>query len=323
MSKSLLKTKSLPIARNGRDYNAINGNDAEIFTASKMLMALGAEISWGSRNEDSRKIDLIASFDHPWFNKERMLLLIQVKSGRSYGEIISDGFILHQQAVLLAQRTTHSICVIWVDRNKGKAFWAYIHPLSLRKGLKYGSNHMISPSMRFDLAKCQTSNLPIKVGGAGVIISESNKDLAKSRAEALQKYKKISASGILCPFLGKIEFTRIGWRHMFRKTRSKYHKFTSLNLIGYIDKILSDIPSKNYITSLDHSTKSEYEYRNTEYVLHYNQVKRYNRIKGDLEDISVFVRIIEEIRYPIDWSNKGNLSQLVERRVVLLSCYYK
>lgn len=323
MTKSLLKTTSLPLADDGRANNAINGNDAEFLSASKMLMAFGAEISWGSRNEDSRKIDLIASFDHPWFDKERLILLIQVKSGSSFGESTREGFILYASAIKLAQRTTHAICMIWVDRKSGKPFWAYVHPSTLKKAQEYGRNHSISPAMRYDLAQCQATSLPMKVGGSGVIISESIFDLPKRRKGALEIYKMLSKKGVLCPILGKVEFTRIGWRHMFRKTRSKNNKSTSLNLIGYIEKILLDIPSKHFITAIHQSTQSNYEYRNAEYVLIYDKVKYFNpatRVTGHIE---VVARIIEEVRYPEEWANQGSLSQLIGRRVVLLSCYYK
>ena len=145
MNKSLLQSISLPTLQESADFNLRNGNDAELLSASRFVMACGAEIGWGSRNEDGRKIDLIVSYDHPWIEKERILVLVQVKSGKTYGEIQNDGFILKTAAKASAQRTSHSICLIWLDRESNKTFWAYIHPNSLSGNQEYGKNHIISP----------------------------------------------------------------------------------------------------------------------------------------------------------------------------------
>src|SRR5690554_7757419 len=98
MMKNILLQK-IPTnkVKESRDLNISNGNDAETYSASKLLAALGAEVSWGSRNEDGRKIDLIASYDHPWYD-ERIIFLVQVKSGKSYGVKLPNGFKLLTRA---------------------------------------------------------------------------------------------------------------------------------------------------------------------------------------------------------------------------------
>ena len=93
-----------------------------------LAMAVGGEICWGSRNEDGRKIDLICSYDHPWIPKERIIFLVQVKLGDSYGKRTVSGFKLKTNAITSVQRSTHSMCFIWVDRNTESLFWAYISP---------------------------------------------------------------------------------------------------------------------------------------------------------------------------------------------------
>lgn len=77
MTPSLLKYKPINRRLETRAENIDNGNDAEVLAASFLVMAIGAEISWGSRNEDGRKIDLICSYDHPWFDKERLFFLFK------------------------------------------------------------------------------------------------------------------------------------------------------------------------------------------------------------------------------------------------------
>ena len=100
MKKLLSSYKKIKPSQ-AKKYNQINGNNAECLVAGKLLLCLQGEVSWGSRNEDSRKIDLFISFDHPWIQKERVLLLTQVKSGKKYGTISQDGrsFTLNKDTI--------------------------------------------------------------------------------------------------------------------------------------------------------------------------------------------------------------------------------
>ena len=320
MTKSLLKYIPVKKRLETRTENIENGNDAEVLAVSFLVMAVGAEISWGSRNEDGRKIDLICSYDHPWYDKERFIFFVQVKSGNSYGEKLSDGFKLKTITKNAAKRTTHPICIIWVDRNSSDSFWAYIHPRTDSKPQIYGNNHLVTPAMRYDLARCQAQFLPIKKGGSGIIINQKDSNLKVIRKKSLDKYKSYRATGLFCPSLGKIEVTRVGWRHMFRKTRASINKAKSYTTINYLDKILYDIPTEIYISKSSISEQSEYKYRTSEYVLLYENIKEQNT---PLNNIKVVIRIIEEIRWPKGWTKNSTLTQFVERRNVLLSCYYK
>ena len=288
--------------------------------ASFLVTAIGAEISWGSRNEDGRKIDLICSYDHPWFEKERFIILVQVKSGESFGEKLSNGFKLKSSAKNSAKRTTHPICIIWINRKSSDSFWAYIHPRTESKPQKYGDNHRLNPTTRYDLARCQAQFLPIKKGGSGIIMNEKEIDLKKIRKNSLAKYKSYQKKGLFCPSLGRIEVTRIGWRHMFRMSRASSNKAKSYTTINFLDKIISDTPTDIYISKCELTEQAEYNYRKSEYVLIYRDVKEQN---DQLSKIKVVVRIIEEIRWPKDWHINSTLTQFIERRNVLLSCYYK
>lgn len=323
MAQFLLKYKQNKIASEERNQNISNGNDAEMLAASLLIMAMGTEITWGSRNEDGRKIDVIGSYDHPWFSDERLIFFVQVKSGGSFGEKEDNGFKLKTKAKDLAKRTTHPICIVWVDRKSNQSFWAYVHPSTESKVQHYGNSHKVLPTMRYDLARCQSQFLPMKKGGGGIIINERDEDtFSVVRKNALMKYKSYKGEGIFCPSFGNVEITRIGWRHMFRKTRKSINKHKSCIIINYLDKILGDIPSDIYMSKCDFFESNDCEYRNSEYVLIYDNIKKQGEANS-LKSIKTVIRIIEEIRWPLNWSNNSTLTQLIERRVVLLSCYYK
>lgn len=320
MAEFLLQKIPVKQIQETRDFNISNGNDSETYSAAVLLTALGAEVSWGSRNEDGRKIDLIASYNHPW-NNERIIFLVQVKSGDFYGKKLDKGFKLLTSAKKSAQRTSHSICIIWVDRDSKKAYWAYIHPNSTTKGQEYKDNHLISPSMRFDIARCQAKFLPQKIGGSGIIMANKPTSLNEKRKSALNNYKLLKTSKIKNPNLGEIEFTRVGWRHMFRKSRSSENKEASLVVINYLKNIIEDKPSSIYVTDIDIEDILDFTYRRCEYVLSYEDIKL--SINNSVSKVKVIIRIIEEIRWPNNWDKNPCLSQQIDRKLFFLSCYYK
>lgn len=302
--------------------NQQNGNEAEVLGAANLLRAMGAEVSWGSRNEDGRKIDLIASYDHPWIEKERVLILVQVKSGSTYGEKTGDGFKLLSAAKKAVMRISHPICLIWIDRATQSNYWAYIHPNSTPTNQTYKDNHLISPAMRFDIARSQSKFVPNKQGGKGVIMPYGDfSDLKQRRSTVLNEYKSLKNKKLVNPNLGEVEITRIGWRHMFRKNRVTQNKESSLIVIPYLEKIIEDKPSTIYVSDLINKTQDNYNYRRSEYVLSYEDAQLFK--DGGTNPVKVVIRLIEEIRWPTDWISNAYLGQLINRKVSLLSCYYK
>jgi len=308
----------------GRAENAINGGDAEAFAMAKVILACRGEGQWGSRQDDNSKIDLMFATDHPWHKGERMLILCQVKSGPSYGSILQEGggFKLMGSAKAAAKKSSHDICIIWVDRDNDRAFWAYIHPDSKSDVQGYGSNHEINPAMIFDLARCMAGRGAAGgEGGRGVTLPDGADDIPQRRAFALRSYRQ--ARFVESPVLGRIELTRLGWRHMFRKTRSAQNKNASLNLIPRLPSILQERPSVVAITSTQFHQRGNFDHRICEYLLKYEQINIRRRQEPNQRKITAHIRVIEEVRYPRDWEKKAMLSQLVDRRVVLKSAYYK
>lgn len=306
------------------DYNTINGADAESFAMARVIHACRGEGQWGSRAEDNSKIDLIFSTSHPWCKGERMLVLSQVKSGSSYGSILDSdkGFKLTASAKSAAKRSTHNICVIWVDRDHGRAFWAYVRPGSSQGSQSYGAYHEVSPAMLFDLARCMAQRVANgNAGGRGVMLPNETGNIISRRAFACERYRGIST--IQSPLLGSIELTRLGWRHMFRRSRSAKNKNASLNLIPRLPALLQTLPSTSAITSTNFYRKDEFDRRVCEHLLKYDRVLTIRKGESSPRSVTAYIRVIEEISFPTNWCQKVMLSQMVERRVVLKSAYYK
>lgn len=321
LPKSLL-SGSVTTPLEGRAQNSINGSDAESFAMARVLAACRGEGQWGSREEDNSKIDLVFSTVHPWHSKERMLILAQVKSGESYGSRQNDGgFKLFTKAKNGAKRTCHDICLVWVDREKNAVFWAYIHPFSNSTAQTYGPHHSVTPAMVFDLARCSSKRNTGGSGGRGIIVSPANKSLPETRKKAVRAYKSIRE--VTNPVLGKIETTRLGWRHMFRRSRAARNKAASLDLIPVLGVLLEQHPTSNAIVSTDFFTRDGFEHRTCEHLLKFSETSVFRKCNRQLEKVTTYIRVIEEIRYPTDWADKAMLSQLVTRRAVLKSAYYK
>lgn len=317
----LLAPQPLPKVSETRALNSVNGSDAESFAMSQFILACRGEGHWGSREDDNSKIDLILSFEHPWAAKERMFILSQVKSGETYGSSCEKGFLLKSAAKKAAKRTTHHICVVWVDRTNHKAFWAYVHPNVTLKNQVYGEYHSITPATRFDLARCMSMIHSGERGAKGIHIRKRNSQLSARRAYVKKCYS--NQKGIISPVLGKIELTRLGWRHMFRSSRREEHKSTSLDIIPYLEHLLLRNPSMHAITSFKVYDYGCFSYQSREHLLKFEGLT-VSHARGETRKIvSAHIRLIEEIRYPKDWGTIAMLSQQVERRVVLKSAYYK
>lgn len=304
-----------------RANNAINGSDSESFVMARFLLACRGEGQWGSREDDNSKIDMMMSIEHPWCPKERMLILCQAKSGKSYGRMEKGGgFKLATRAKSEARRTNHAICILWIDRDADCGFWAYIHPNSTETGQKYGDHHRIGPAMVYDLARAISQASGHRHGGRGVIIPETMSNLKAGRSEALASYR--SQKVVRSPVLGDVEFTMHGWRHMFRKSRSASNKQASLRLIPRLPAILRHRPSTMALLDIRLESNRQLETRTAEYLLKFRDVRRRSALGVEVTT-TVHVRVVEEIRYPRRWDRSAMLSQQIKRRVVLKSAYYK
>lgn len=319
--RSLLASSPAALPAQDRAHNIINGSDAESYAMAKFILACRGEGYWGSREEDNSKIDLVFSFEHPWFKGERSLVLTQVKSGATYGRISNKGFELKAKAKKSAIRTSHSICVIWVDRDCDKLFWAYIRPDASVINQQYGAHHEVSPATVFDLIRCMSRANTGTRGAKGLIIRKRSSEVTSRRKRVKEAYKKFST--IKSPVLGDIELTRLGWRHMFRSGRREENKASSLDIIPYLNRLLTRSPSDHAITESSIFSSKGFSYQVREHLLKFEGLTLSTKDNGTERDLVAYVRFIEEIGYPNDWEKKAMLSQQVTRRVVLKSAYYK
>ena len=319
MSNKLTSSFQLPSAIATRALNVQNGNDSEILSASSIINAFNAEVRWGSRNEDSSKIDMFISYDHPWINGERIILLIQIKGGPKYGVSNSAGVKLYKRSFIEVKRNLNNICLIWNDYNDGQSYWAYIHPNTNVKLTQFGVNHIVNPSIRFEIARNITRLHTFdKKGGVGIIMNFTFIQTPINTYRKVVKSKYNSYNFIINPLFGKVELTQLGWQHMFRKSRMKSYKSDSLYIIPYLKQILSQQPSKHWVNNFTKYSRKDFEFCQYEHVLSYENSKINTGING-----KVVIKLLEEVGYPKEWKYEPLLSQRIIRRVVIKTCSWK
>jgi len=322
-------TRPLPLnkelnnkAKLTRNLNPQNGNDSEVISASHLIQALNAELSWGSRNEDNSKIDLLLSFNHPWINGKRTFLLSQVKSGSSFGKVDKNKIKLYARGIKEAQKSQNDICLIWYDHNSKENYWAYIHRNSKPKVVDLGKNHILSPATRFEISRCITRSTKFNYfNSRGLILDirkiNSTSSISDYRKQVKKRYRNIKH--VENPLFGIIDITNFGWNHMFRKSRLLRYKNDSLIVIPYLKQLLSFQPDRHWIIVFDSNKHKEFTILNYEYVLRYENIKNNNN--GDIYEI--VIKLIEEVVFPTNWRNENLLSQKVFRKVIFKSCSLK
>ncbi|EIE1275505.1 TPA: hypothetical protein NJ328_004880 [Vibrio parahaemolyticus] len=313
--KAQVFSQSPPKVEVNNNTNSVNGGDGESKAAADLLLATRGEVKWSSREVDGRKIDIEFSAEHPWYEKENFSLSFQVKAGHSYvNKTCNTLFAPNSTLFKSIQRQSDKIGLIWVDPDKDTSQWCLIRPNSkyMRKG--YGLHHKITPATLYDLARCYGRDLNKPKHGHGICISRKPKTLKVLRSNAIGSY--YGNKVVLSPVLGEIKLTRLGWKHMFRKSRRAEYKETSLQVIPVLGKLLEHIPREHIVHSTKYYSIDDFEYRECEHVMSFTQVKDSNK-----NYLNVTVKVLEYVRYPKNWRERSYLTQLVQRETRLLSAY--
>ncbi|WP_312334718.1 hypothetical protein [Sphingobacterium sp.] len=305
-----------------RELNSQNGNDSEIISASNLIQALNAEVSWGSRNEDNSKLDLLLSFNHPWILGQRVLLFSQVKSGSSFGKISNNNSIkLFAKGIKQAQTSQNNICLIWYDHNTKENYWMFVHPNTNSKATVLGRNHLLTPATKFEIIRCISrigkQNYFNARGLTIDVLTFEKVPISDYRKSIKKIYTKFGS--IINPLYGKVNITNYGWKHMFRKSRKLTHKNDSLIILPYLKQLLTFQPDRHWIISFITHKHGDFT------VLKYEHILRYEKIKNnkDANMYEIVIKLVEETVFPTNWKKENLLSQKVFRKVVLKSTSLK
>jgi hypothetical protein len=198
-----------------------------------------------------------------------------------------------------------------------------VHPSTSKSTQTYGAQHQVTPALRYDLARCENNHYLKQQGGKGVTLKRKGGTLSEKRKAVKSTYQNLEKITV-SPVLGDVTISRVGWRHMFRTDRSKESKEKSIMVIPFLNILLVQKPTKLYHAKVNVAPPAQgFEIRQTEFILSYGECKYYDRNLQSEQDVEVIIKCIEEVRYPTDWQNNAMVSQMIERKVTVLSCYYK
>lgn len=319
------------------ELNDKNGHDSERFVASSLTLALDARISWASRKEDNAKADFITTMLHPWIENRAEVILTQIKSGKTFACINpSNKYVLKldKSKFNIFTNQNHHTLICWVDRDENDIYWFVIKSTAKFYRAVYGSTHKLSPATKFDLVRV-INGFGDRDGGKGLqfavrngnssvsFLKYDNASFKEIRNNAKKEYNRLKKINCTSNIFGEIQITNYGWRHMTRESRWNDYKVSSYEIIPILSHILTRSPSKHFIQNHWSESDKDSEYRKTEYLLEYHNVLKFNIDKSELSSTNVFVKLIEIIKYPIDWKKNARLSQSIERRVYFKSIYYK
>lgn len=309
--------------------NILNGKTAERYFASLLTIALDARVSFTSRTEDDSKLDLVTIMSHPWEVNKVEIFFTQIKSGKSYCRVENDKFIVDNTKFQEFVGRNHNSLVCWINVDEKIPYWFFIKSNSQFFKTDYNLSHILSPLTKFDLIRLVTA-VNNQNGGKGLIFNRKNSvsDYEKSeyinlRNVAKIQYKKFKSSKIINPIFGKIEITKLGWRHITRESRWYRYEVASLEIIVILENILNLSPSKHYIIKQINTADSDFNYRENEYLLHYDSIKVFDKEKNKLIEIDTYIKLLEIGAYLKEWKDKPNSTTIANRKVIFKSIYYK
>jgi hypothetical protein len=309
--------------------NIINGKTAEKYFAALLTTALDARVNFVSRTDDDAKLDLVTIMSHPWVKNSVEIFFTQVKSGPTYGEVKDEKLIIHTDKLQDLVGRNHSSLICWTKLDDSEAYWFFIKSNARFFKSEYNFTHKLSPLTKFDLTR-MVNSVNNKDGGKGLIFNRRNNkseytsdDYKILRNNAKSFYAKYKKQDIINPIFGKIEITRLGWKHITRERRWYYYEVASLEIISILDKILKLSPSKHYIIEHENNQDKEYHFRENEFLLSYDNVKVFDQEQKKLVNVRVFVKLLEIGAYLKAWKEKPENTLIANRRVIFKSVYYK
>ncbi|MFN8864349.1 MAG: hypothetical protein ACK5W1_08560 [Flavobacteriales bacterium] len=293
------------------------GDHGERIAASLLVQALGAEVRWGSRNEDSNKWDLLVSYDPPHFH-EKIMCTFQVKTGPSFAKYCDDTKILKITKSTLNQcyRSITRNILCWVDLEKSRAFvHAVFSKPSKPAEIKFPLE--IDPSLPYFLTPIILFNQR-KGTKTGITISNNNQNLTPElRNSARHQFRCYEY--VFNPVFGRIALTNHSWNHMFRDGRKEKRQLNSLIVIPYLNALLEKCPSSLYTNSSESfKVSKEYVVRQREYTLIYNGIQLQG--KGTS---TIVIRVLKEVRFNRYWRIDFKKSLDTLETTVLRSIYIK
>ena len=287
--------------------------------ASLLTIALCAETTSASLEEDWAKVDIKCSFRNAFDEKQLITYHCQVKSGLSYKAISSNDKNINiniDKDTINALSNFNGI-ITWVPPKPSRnIYWYAINPrLKTKTPISIPRTQYINPSIRFDLSRISnysrhTNSLPRQD-----ISSKIDSNLLD---RAKNEYKLLAKTKIFNPIVGELQISRFAWRHLTRRSKTTKRREFSLRLVPYLKSFLDHVPDRFTIAPSNFRTIGKKTIE-TRYLLCWYR----GAFKINNNSYALLIRIKEEISYPNDWNLYSLSVEDIEQTATLASWWAK
>lgn len=218
------------------------GESGEQEVRSRLERALGGTGMQLSGFAD-KGIDLILQFTSPAPNKQPLHFGVQVKTGNSFAVDITNRWRIRNLDEIRFQQWKLSklpIMFIWVrPTNPAECYWRFISRTTDKKHFDISKRSVITPSIRFDCLLAYFFNFTCEQKDE---IRLLRPPLATGMRPFAKDYYRelIASSNLTHPFLGKIDFTWKGWKHLTAKKRPLPFIHQSMQLLSTVPWVVQN-----------------------------------------------------------------------------------
>lgn len=288
--------------------------------ASLLAQAVCAEATHATMSEEGAKLDLKLSFRNAHAPGRLITVPCQVKHGASFRAPNSKGNAIKLTGIdksTIAALSHSNPCslLVWIPPFSSIA---YAHLFRggrfVRTPIVLTESNIVRPTLRFDISMADSIGLAPK---------PTLQDVASVSGPALQgvarqRYRQLAATAHIHPIAGAISVTRMGWRHVTRRSRTTAHRTLSLQAVDRLGPFLTGRPDRYLVVPIASRVegKRRIELRD---IICWHQ--RAMRINGELYHLRI--RIREEISYPIGWERLPLSVSAIKQRATLLAWWCK
>jgi hypothetical protein len=264
--------------------------------AALLGMAVCAETTSATLQEEARKVDLKLSFRDPFTNASHNLNC-QVKSGVSFKAASSTKKTIKLKGI--SKETIEAFknslgLITWVPPRPWSAiYWFICRPGTKAKHISMSTDtQKISPALRFILARefAQRQKRPA-IARQTVAGPMASKALLKTSRSIYRGIKTVPN-----PLFGAIAITRSAWRHITRRSKTTASRDRSLRVLPHLRAIIGNQPDSHSVKEASIRDEGRSSIERRVIVCWYGDA-----LVLDGKHTTVMLRICEEISYPKAW----------------------
>lgn len=290
--------------------------------ASAILgIAACAQSTDATLDEEAAKVDMKFTFRHAFQPEKLVTFHAQVKTGHSYRASSSDDKTLKlnidRETLSALSGTSTPGLVVWVPPPPlDRLYWYAQDPRRpFRTIANIERNQYVRPSLRYDLTRLSIYASWSKSVGMQTVAA---RDPSSYMHAAKQAYAALKARQWRHPLVGDLQVTRLAWRHVTRRSRTKLARNIRLVIAPYLKNFLEKAPDRYICNQASIEVKGRRTF-DTRFVLcWYRNALQIGQVRHAL-----LLRIKEVVSYPTTWASHPLGVPDIEQKATLESWWCK